>query len=126
MTTKTSLQSAIKTAVQLLRLSSDAESGGVILRKGDVYQFIPCVNESTTPTCIYSPIMDTVFQMINDDPEWVMYASVHNHPYWSSNPSRIDQEELFQSFPKNYIYSNLSNTLAEYDINSTVHYVNKV
>jgi proteasome lid subunit RPN8/RPN11 len=90
------------------------EEGGVILKKigGDAYTFVKVKNlHEGTPTAygLYVVEPENFGEMVIPalKKRWELYASFHTHPQFSSTPSSLDYEKLFQGFKYNYIYSHM-------------------
>jgi hypothetical protein len=86
------------------------EEGGIILEKDGEYCFVKVKNiyEGTDIAAgLYetdqTELKEKVLNKVGDG--WKFYASFHTHPRYTSTPSRLDLEKLFQGFKYNVIFS---------------------
>lgn len=89
------------------------EEGGVILknvRDHSAFTFVKVKNvhrRTSTAHGLYvaepEDFGSKVIPMLSK--KWELYASFHTHPQFSSTPSMLDYDKLFQGFRYNYIYS---------------------
>lgn len=115
------LEDALTDAVETcwLNINDLEERGGVIIYRGEEYQFIPLTNSNTgTPiapglfTADRFEYAEKIIPLFKEG--WRHYASFHTHPQFPPWPSNIDMNELFPGFPINYIYSGLTDKLFKY------------
>ena len=109
-----SLNHCLLSAILHYNNELDEEQGGFIIKEAgeDNYEFIPITNQiSGTPTAIGLYIAEPgefnskVLVRTLDD-IWSVFASYHTHPKgMRAIPSSIDINNLFTSFPVNFIYA---------------------
>jgi proteasome lid subunit RPN8/RPN11 len=109
------------------------EQGGIILSKNNEYCFVKVKNihEGTaTAAGLYetdqTELRENVLTRVGDG--WKFYASFHTHPQWSSCPSSLDLEKLFQGFRYNIIFAPTTNMFSHSEWigeQSAVYYIPK-
>lgn len=95
------------------------EWGGIILWTGEEYQFAFVENAASPDKQnhlyeLSDESMEYIWEKVNRNPEIKLVASFHTHPFWTDDPSGIDKNQLFTSFPLNFIYSPIHRTLSAY------------